>query len=102
MSGAQWEITDSDAPNVDRPASKGSISGNGNKENLHNGSSGNAIKQVGIKSNGDGMGGKKGTGRSWGFGDESDEDGVGKNGGKFHASKIQQKPKDSAFWDEMR
>ena len=101
--GAQWEITDQDsAPAVERPASKGSMSGIGNKENLHNGS-GENMKQIGIKSNGDGMGGKKGTGRSWGFGDESDEDGVGgKNGGKFRASKIQQKPKDSAFWDEMR
>ena len=54
---------------------------------------------TGIKTGGDGMGGKKGTGRRWGFGDESDEDGEGgANGGKFQASKIQQKPKDDSFW----
>ena len=107
--GAQWEATDSSPGG---PASKTTTNNNsnsnnededrinpisGNKENLHNGGSN---KQVGIKSSGDGMGGKKGAGRSWGFGDESDEDGVGgKNGGKFQASKIQQKPKDSGFWD---
>lgn len=67
------------------------------KENISNGGGKN---HVGIKNGGDGMGGKKGAGRSWGFGDDSDEDGVGGlNGGKFQASKIQQAPKDSGFWD---
>lgn len=57
-------------------------------------------KHVGIKNGGDGMGGKQGAGRSWGFGDDSDEDGPGGlNGGRFQASKIQQAPKDSGFWD---
>lgn len=98
--GAQWEATDSspgpqsrDRDNEDRinPIS-------GDKENIQNGSA--KKRNTGIKTGGDGMGGKKGSGRSWGFGDDSDEDGPeGKNGGKFKASKIQQAPKDSGFWD---
>lgn len=96
--GAQWEATDS-SPGP-RPSSKDSDRINpisGDKENNGNGGS---REHVGIKSDGDGMGGKKGSGRSWGFGDDSDEDGAGqKNGGKFQASKIQQAPKDSGFWD---
>lgn len=95
--GAQWEATDS---SPGQPASKNSDRVNpisGDKENYSNGG---ASKHVGIKSGGDGMGGKKGAGRSWGFGDDSDEDVVGgKNGGKFQATKIQQAPKDSGFWD---
>ena len=60
-----------------------------------------ADRPLGIKSGGDGMGGKKGSARTWGFGDESDEDGVGGgNSGKFMAGKKQQAPKESAgFWD---
>ncbi|KAK4696399.1 hypothetical protein P7C71_g1505, partial [Lecanoromycetidae sp. Uapishka_2] len=96
--GAQWEATDT-SPGP-RPSSKDSDRINpilGDKENYRNGGNSN---QVGIKSGGDGMGGKKGSGRSWGFGDDSDEDGAGqKNGGKFQPSKIQQAPKDSGFWD---
>lgn len=78
---------------------------NGNRTNQvpedgENISNGGGKPHVGIKNGGDGMGGKKGAGRSWGFGDESDEDGVeGVNGGKFRASKIQQAPKDSGLWD---
>lgn len=54
----------------------------------------------GIKTGGDGMGGTKGIGRSWGFGSESDEDGPGgANSGKFRASKKQQGPPDNAIWD---
>lgn len=61
---------------------------------------GRGIKDTAIKTGGDGMGGKKGAGRNWGFGDESDEDGVGgANGGKFQAGKRQQGPKDSGLWD---
>ena len=99
--GAQWEATDSSPERASKSNNSNEEDGinpiSGDKENLHNGG---ANKHVGIKSGGDGMGGKKGTTRSWGFGDESDEDHEGgKNGGKFHASKIQQKPKDSGFWD---
>jgi len=60
----------------------------------------------GIKLGGDGMGGKKGTGRSWGFGDESDgEEAGGLNGagGKFRKGmpgKAQnQKATGGDFWD---
>ena len=61
---------------------------------------GKSVTNTGIKTGGDGMGGKKGAGRSWGFGDESDEDGVGGlNEGKFLAGKKQQKPKEESFWD---
>jgi hypothetical protein len=96
--GAQWQATDS-SPGP-RPSSKDSDRINpisGDKENYANGG---ANKNLGIKTGGDGMGGKKGAGRSWGFGDDSDEDGIGgKNGGRFQATKIQQAPKDSGFWD---
>ena len=96
--GAQWEATDQ-SPGAQHPSKNedriNPISGD--KENILNGGS---KKHVGIKSGGDGMGGKKGSGRIWGFGDESDEDGVGgANGGKFQAGKKQQAPKDSGFWD---
>ena len=48
-----------------------------NAQQQQQGSSGK--ENVGIKTAGDGMGGKSGTGRSWGFGDESDEELNGKN-----------------------
>ena len=75
-----------------RPASR-------DQENLA--SNRNTDRPIGIKHGGDGMGGAKGSVRSWGFGDESDEDGVGGgNSGKFVASKKQQAPKESlGFWD---
>ena len=96
--GRSWGFGD-DSPGP-QPASKDEIVINpvsGDKENILNGG---GKKHVGIKNGGDGMGGKKGTGRSWGFGDDSDEDGVGgMNGGKFQASKIQQAPKDNRLWD---
>ncbi|KAF6236558.1 hypothetical protein HO173_005339 [Letharia columbiana] len=96
--GRSWGFGD-DSPGP-QPASKNENRINpvsGDKENISNGG---GKKHVGIKNGGDGMGGKKGAGRAWGFGDDSDEDGVGgRNGGKFQASKIQQAPKDSGFWD---
>ena len=75
-----------------RPASR-------DQENLA--STRDTDRPIGIKSGGDGMGGAKGSARSWGFGDESDEDGVGGgNSGKFVAGKKQQAPKESSgFWD---
>lgn len=99
MMDAQWEATDHSpgAPSQhqhlnhhdhDRPASR-------DQENFAG-----ADRHVGVKSGGDGMGGKKGAGRSWGFGDESDEDGEGGvNGGKFQAVKRQQAPVDHTVWD---
>jgi hypothetical protein len=55
---------------------------------------------VGIKTGGDGMGGTKGVGRTWGFGSESDGEGEGGvNAGKFRASKKQQAPPDHPLWD---
>jgi hypothetical protein len=56
----------------------------------------------GILTGGDGMGGKKGQGRQWGFGDESDgEEEGGRNvPGKFQAGKGQkQKATGGDFWD---
>ncbi|KAI4180572.1 MAG: hypothetical protein LQ346_006962 [Caloplaca aetnensis] len=54
----------------------------------------------GIKTGGDGMGGRKDAVRSWGFGSESDEDGTnGQNGGRFQPAKKQQAPKDDDFWN---
>ncbi|MCJ1397374.1 hypothetical protein MMC11_000567 [Xylographa trunciseda] len=89
---AQWGATDASpaAPAQTKPAM--------DKENFEY-SSGN-VANTKIKTAGDGMGGRKGAGRNWGFGDESDEDGVGgMNSGKFMAGKKQQAPKDHTFWD---
>ncbi|KAL8975893.1 MAG: hypothetical protein Q9177_006962, partial [Variospora cf. flavescens] len=82
---AQWEATDQ---SPDAPASKINATRAPGKENH------------GIKTGGDGMGGRKDAVRSWGFGDESDEDGMeGANGGKFKPAKKQQAPKDDDFWN---
>ncbi|MCJ1388081.1 hypothetical protein MMC18_000925 [Xylographa bjoerkii] len=90
--GAQWEATDTG------PAEPAQTKPVMDKENFQY-SDGN-VKNTNIKTAGDGMGGKKGVGRNWGFGDESDEDGEGgMNAGKFMAGKKQQAPKDSTFWD---
>ena len=98
--GAQWESSDF-SPG---PHSRGNDNANrinpviSDKENVQNG--GGNKRNMGIKTGGDGMGGKRGADRSWGFGDESDDnvhDGV--NGGKFRASRTQQTPKDGGFWD---
>ena len=53
----------------------------------------------GISIGGDGMGGKKGTSRQWGFGDDSDGEGVNKPS-KFRTGK-QSKPQATGgdFWD---
>lgn len=60
-------------------------------------------RSVGIATGGDGMGGKKGTGRQWGFGDESDgeEEGGQNVQGKFKTGKTQGKrqPTGGDFWD---
>ena len=89
--GAQMETTDASSAAPSKGNAK--LLSSNDKENF-------GPKNVGIKSGGDGMGGKKGAGRSWGFGNESDEDGVsGGNGGKFQAAKKQQAPKESGFWD---
>ena len=70
------------------------------KENFGFGDDSLPLRNKGINIAGDGMGGKKGTGRSWGFGDDSDEDGPGGvNGGKFRAAKKQVLQKDSDFWE---
>ena len=75
-----------------RPASR-------DQENLP--STRDTDRPLGVKNGGDGMGGKKGSVRTWGFGDDSDEDGIGGgNSGKFVAGKKQQAPKMNAgFWD---
>lgn len=96
--GRSWGFGDDtpDPQTVSKTGDRSNMISEG-KENISNG---DGKQHVGIKNGGDGMGGKKGAGRSWGFGDDSDEDGVGGlNGGKFQASKIQQAPKDSGFWD---
>ncbi|KAG8530815.1 uncharacterized protein KY384_004172 [Bacidia gigantensis] len=67
--GAQWEMTDDSPKGAPAPARSNAqvLSAQMNdKENF------NRTKNTGIKSGGDGMGGKKGASRNWGFGDESD------------------------------
>ncbi|MCJ1419787.1 hypothetical protein MMC32_006143 [Xylographa parallela] len=89
---SQREATD--APSATQAQTKPAA----DKENYEY-SSGNVTNNK-IKTAGDGMGGRKGTGRHWGFGEESDEDGEGGiNAGKFMASKKQQAPKENSFWD---
>jgi len=58
--------------------------------------------QKGINVGGDGMGGKKGSGRQWGFGDESDgEEQQASHASKFQTGKTQGKPQATGgdFWD---
>lgn len=84
---AQWEATDQ---GPEPPASK----------IRQNNARAAGKENVGIKTGGDGMGGRKDAVRSWGFGDESDEDGKdGVNGRRFQPAKKQQAPKDDDFWD---
>ena len=96
--GLSWGFGDDtpDPQSADKNENRGDPM-SGDYKNILNGG---GKTHVGIKNGGDGMGGKKGAGRSWGFGDDSDGDGAGGvKGGKFQASKIQQAPKDNAFWD---
>lgn len=100
MMDAQWEATDR-SPGQTPPVRKVGTHAPGessftDQENYAG--AGNRIP--GIKTGGDGMGGTKGMGRTWGFGSESDEDGEGgANSGKPRPGKKQQAPKDSDFWD---
>lgn len=106
MMKAQWEATDNspgppskqhapDHHDRARPAAR-------DQENYEGAGHAHEHGPAGIKTGGDGMGGKKGAGRSWGIGDESgdDEDGEGGiRGGKFQAAKKQQAPVDHPLWD---
>ena len=72
--GARKEATERD---IEKPLGiRTAGNGMGAPKNLDRGV---GKENVGIKTAGDGMGGKSGTGRSWGFGDESDEETYGKN-----------------------
>ena len=98
MMDAQWEATD-DSPGLASKIQNLShrdqdLAESKHKENY------DSKRSVGIKSAGDSMGGMKGAGRNWGFGDDSDEDGAGGlNSGKFQATKKQQAPKENTHWD---
>ena len=95
---ANWSATDtSPVPaHSDGTNSKHSFGFKG-KENVPAGA---GLKNVGIKSAGDGMGGKKGNGRAWGFGDDSDGEEVGvRNTGGFRAQRRQQAPAETTHWD---
>ena len=97
---ASWDSYDqSPNPSKNGHTTTKSTNNGVQKENYSIGDS-KMMTSTGIKTGGDGMGGKRGAGRIWGFGDESDEDGVGgANGGKFLAGKRQQAPKDNSIWD---
>ena len=98
---ANWSATDaSPAPaHSDRTSSQhpfGRTAAKG-KENFPTAA---GHRNIGIMSAGDGMGGKKGSGRSWGFGDDSDgEEAGGRNTGGFKAQRKQQAPVDTTEWD---
>lgn len=100
MMDAQWEATDDSPgpPAAHQPLHRHDPSRPTSRDQENYG--GGGYGHVGVKTGGDGMGGKKGAGRRWGFGDESDEDGEGGvNGGKFQAIKKQQAPVDHTVWD---
>ncbi|KAL8909982.1 MAG: hypothetical protein Q9171_004715 [Xanthocarpia ochracea] len=82
---AQWDATNQDPEPQPKKTQSRPASG---KENQ------------GIKTGGDGMGGRRDAVRSWGFGDDSDghEEG-GVNAGKFRPGKKQQAPADDEFWN---
>lgn len=96
MMKAPWDATDASPGSTStsthhaRPAAR-------DQENYEGAGHGHA----GIKTGGDGMGGKKGAGRRWGFGDDGgDDDGEGGiGGGKFQAAKKQQARVDHSLWD---
>ena len=86
---ASWDTYDQ-SPNQPKESTK---------ENYSIGSK-SSVMNTGIKTGGDGMGGMKGAGRRWGFGDDSDgEEAGGVNRGKFMAGKKQQAPKENHIWD---
>ena len=85
---ANWELRDQ-SPSQPQVQSHAESTGR-NKENVSTG--GKFTK--GIKSGGDGMGGKKGQSRNWGFGNDS-----GNEEETFRAGKKQQAPKESTLWD---
>lgn len=103
MMNAQWQATD-DSPEVPTEAKPQESATpfklpSMDKENMNMGF-GKERATTGIKTGGDGMGGRKGAASTWGFGDETDEFGAeGAHADKFRAGKKQQPPKDSNFWD---
>ena len=97
--GANWDATDdSPLPATNGSASSANNAGGNNKENINADSilvgTGRPASYAGIKSGGDGMGGKKGASRQWGFGDESDGEDE-----QFRPNMKQQAPKDNGLWD---
>ena len=97
MNNAHWESSDQSSDTLSKKQTKQA------PDDISNQAWGEMDKEnrgTSVKTGGDGMGGKKGAGRNWGFGDDSDEDGEGgANGGRFLAGKKQLAPKDNTFWD---
>ncbi|KAI9838666.1 MAG: hypothetical protein M1819_004980 [Sarea resinae] len=87
MMDASWDTYDQSPEPVRKVAPA-----NGTKKNAFN---------TGIKTGGDGMGGRKDAGRSWGFGDDSDEESTARGvKNNFVAGKKQQAPaEEKGFWD---
>ena len=83
MMEAQWESRD--APS---PVSGNSVGGVGGKENV----------PERIRTGGDGMGGRKGTGRQWGFGEE-DGGGLQENTRPQRKVNNSNQPSQGGFWD---
>ena len=80
MMEAQWEAADESPGQESKTQGKATARG---KEN------------TGIKSAGDGMGSRKGTGRQWGIGDLSDEEETV----RFQPARKQMAPREDSFWD---
>ena len=69
QSVAHWDLTDAETQPTGSKGNARLLSSNANKENQGHG---RGSSNVGIKTGGDGMGGRAGSQRTWGFGDDSD------------------------------
>lgn len=100
MMDSQWEASDESPKPIHHTQASDNANHGGLSSRDKGGYSSTSNRNSRIKTGGDGMGGKKGAGRTWGFGSESDEDGPGgANSGKFQAGRKQQAPKENSFWD---
>jgi hypothetical protein len=99
MMTAQWQTTDASPgtkKNATATAAAPPSSGAGadvDKENIAFGQEKRTSK---VHAGGDGMGGRNGAERNWGFGDDSDEHSKVET---FRAGKKQQAPKSEGLWD---
>lgn len=98
MMDAHWSLAD-ESPKQKESAKTGTASNGSSKGPLAEATNTFNDQPRGIKTGGDGMGGRKGTGRQWGFGDESGNEAEPEFHGKFSARNKANKSKSDDFWD---